>query len=149
MPRTSRMVLNREALHGLDLAMAKGLESMALHVLEVVDVPDAAPYGEGLVEGGGWLSYVDGKKVAGDPQVKRKPRDFKVRGQGVGVAVGFGFPARFQEMGTVNQPPRPFLTPAVMQVAGDPGFVTNAIRSALGGKLAYMGRKVARSRLRT
>ena len=30
--------------------------------------------------------------------------------------VGFGFPGRFQELGTVHQPAKPFLTPAVSQV---------------------------------
>ena len=38
---------------------------------------------------------------------------------GVAVAGGFPFPARFAELGTVNQPARPFLTPALMATVPD------------------------------
>ena len=77
-----------------------------------------------------WVSYVDGKKVGQDQPGIRKPRDFKVRGQGVAVAGGYSFPARFNEMGTVRQPARPFLGPALMAVVGDRGAVEDAMHRA-------------------
>ena len=138
----TRVVLARERLAELDLGMAKGLEMVALEVLERVRPPDATPFGEGLMGRGGLISYVDGKRVGGD--VDSKPKDLLVRGRGVTVGVGFGFPGRFQEMGTVNQPPRPFLTPVVMQIVGDEGIVAGAIREALAGFLAKKGRRLSR-----
>lgn len=136
----ARVVLNREAVSAIDLAMARGFESLAFQVLRAVHVPDAAPFGEGLVEGGAFITYVDGKRIGGDPDAK-KPRAFLVRGKGVGVAVGFGFPGRFQELGTVHQPPRPFLTPAVLDVVGDEGAVVGALRSAFASALQKKQRR--------
>lgn len=146
MARKPRMVLNREALHQVDLAMAEGLEAVALEVLSIADpnVPDAAPFGEGLIERGGHLTYVDGKKVGGDSRVNRKPRDFKVRGQGVAVAAGYTFPAKFNEIGTVHQPARPFLTPAVMSVVGNQGAVVGAMQRAFSTSLTSKARGLAR-----
>lgn len=115
------MVLNREALHEIDQGILRGMEGVALEIAEKVDphIPDGPEFGEGLVDRGVmWLSYVDGKKVGGDPRVHRKPSAFKVRGQGVSVAVGMGFPSRFYEMGTVRQPPRPFFSPVVESLLG-------------------------------
>jgi hypothetical protein len=142
----ARVVLARERLHELDLAMAAGLEGNALAVLERVRPPDATPFGEGLVDRGGFISYVGGKRVGGDAD--KKPEDMRVMGQGVVVGVGFSFPGRFQEMGTVRQPPRPFLTPAVMSVVGDESIVVNAVRVALAGKLQSMARKNLRYRMK-
>jgi hypothetical protein len=142
MARTSRMVLNREALHELDLGMARGLERVAFEVLDRADVPDAPTFGEGLIGSGGWTSYVDGKKVGGT--VERKPKSFKVRGRGVSVAAGYPSPARFNEMGTVHQPARPFLAPAVVAVVGDGGVVQGAIKVALADVLGAKQRKAAR-----
>jgi hypothetical protein len=130
----ARAVLNRDALAAIDQATVAGLEQTAMEVLREVDPPDQTPYGEGLVDRGGFISYVDGKRVGGDAD--GKPRQMRVRGQGIVVAVGFGFPAKFQEMGTENQPPRPFLTPVVMRVAGDEAAVAGAVRSAFGARMA-------------
>lgn len=135
----ARAVLNREALEQVDLAMAVGVERVAMRILEVVRPPDATPFGEGLVDRGGFISYVDGKRVGGDAD--QKPKAMLVRGRGIVVGVGFGFPARFQEMGTERQPPRPFLTPAVMQVAGDESVVADAVRAAFNDRMTRQRRR--------
>jgi hypothetical protein len=95
--------------------------------------PDATPYGEGLVTAGGTLVYVGSKKVGGwsqDGSEPRKPRALRVRGSDMVVAVaGFGFPGRFQEMGTVNHGAQPFLTPSRDRVEPRvPGIVARAAK---------------------
>jgi len=119
MARTSRVELNRKKYELTRLAVADAAFAVAKEILEVVDPPDASPYGVGLLEGGGAIAYLDGKKIDGTTiggrQIK-KPRAVKPRKHVVTVAVGFGFPGRFQEMGTIKQPAKPFLTPAVMSV---------------------------------
>jgi len=46
--------------------------------------------------------------------------------------VGYGFPGRFQEFGTVNQPARPFLSPAAQQVLPNAGSImASVVRPAL------------------
>ena len=145
MARKPAVVLNREALAELDRGFVAGMEGVADRVLDRVVVPDAAPYGEGLIERGGWISYSDGKKVGESTSGVRKPRDMRVRGRGIAVGVGFTFPGRLVETGTVNYPPRPWFAPVVMEVVGDRGAVEGAIRAALGRALAAKGRKLARS----
>lgn len=143
--RRPRVELNREALAELDLAMAHGLETMAAQVLAETDAPDATPFGQGLVDRGGWVSYVDGKRVGASAGDVKKPRAMRVRGQGVSVGVGYGFPARFQEMGTERQPPRPFLTPVVQRVMGSERDVAEALRAALGKALTRKRRRMGRA----
>lgn len=145
MARKNRAVLNREALHELDLRVAGGLEAVALEILGKVDAPDATPFGEGLVERGGLISYVDGRRVGGDAD--KKPDAMRVRGQGVVVGVGYGWPGRWQETGTVNQPPRPFFTPVVLAVANDEGAVLAGMRRAHADRLDKARARMARSRL--
>lgn len=129
------------------MRMADGLEEVALECIRETDphVPDQSPFGEGLIERGGYISYVDGKKVGGDARVTRKPRDFRVRGQGAAVAAGYSFPARFQEMGTVHQPARPFFAPVVARVVGS-GAVVSAMKRAFAGSLAKKAGFLARTR---
>lgn len=128
---SARVVLNRSALTRLGLAVADGVEEIARTCVEVADAPDATPYGEGLVNAGGWLVFVDGKKVAGGSLrggQPKKPRRVAVpTGMIVGMA-GWPFPARFQEAGTVNQPARPFFAPAVTRTAAAaPGIMRSAV----------------------
>lgn len=133
---SARVVLNRAALTELGLAIAAGVEEIARTVVETADPPDATPFGEGLVTEGGWLVYQGANKVAGGSLrglQPKKPRAFRVRGTTaiVGIA-GFGFPGRFQETGTKNQPARPWFTPAVVRVKGVAGEI---MRDAVGPRL--------------
>ncbi len=114
--KNNRVILNRSALDAITLGMADGLLALADAVIAATKVPDAAPYGEGLIEEGGTVAYVLGKKVGGTAS---KPKAMKVKSMGVAVAGGFPFPARLQELGTINQPARAFLTPALMATVPD------------------------------
>lgn len=156
MARRPAVVVNREAMSAIDSAIVNGLEAFAEQVLEAADPPDASTgyayvggqrfareAGKGLVERGGYISYLDGKKVGGR-NVDAKPKAMKVRGRGAVVGVGYGFPARFQEMGTVRQPPRPFLTPAVMSVVGNERVIVDALRAALDQQLKSTSRRIGR-----
>lgn len=140
MVSAARIVINRDALAEIDRGLATGLEALGDRVLDTVHPPDATPYGRGLVDQGGWISYVDGKVVGTSTPGVKKPKAMAVRGKGVTLGVGFDFPGRFQEMGTVHQPARPFLTPAVMAVVGNDGAVEGALRTALAKALAKMRR---------
>lgn len=158
MARKSRMVINRDALHEVDSAMVKGMESMALRVLTEADVPTSDrgyDYigGERVVnipleDRGGFVAYVAGKKVnefsllLGE-RVK-KPQGARVRGAGVVVIAGFSFPARFNEMGTARHPARPFLAPALMEVVGDRGAVEDAFYTAARSYLLKKALKLQR-----
>ena len=114
--KNNRVVLNRAALDAITLGMADGLLALADAVIAAAKVPDAPVLGAGLIEAGGTVAYVAGKKVGGSAT---KPKALRVRTLGVAVAGGFPFPARFAEIGTVNQPARPFLTPALMATVPD------------------------------
>lgn len=114
--KNNRLVLNRAALDAITLGLADGLLALADAVIAATKVPDAPVLGAGLIESGGTVAYVLGKKVGGSAA---KPTAMKVRTMGVAVAGGFPFPARFAELGTVNQPARPFLTPALMATVPD------------------------------
>lgn len=127
---SARVVLNRAALTELGLALAEGVEEVARTIVETADPPDATPFGEGLVTSGGWAVYAGKAKVAGgslDGTQPNKPRGFRPAPDGITGIAGFGFPARFQEMGTVNQPARPWFWPAAMRVAGSAAAIMKSI----------------------
>jgi len=114
MPKPSaRVVLNHKRLSLVHRTLADGLAAVAAEIVRIADPPDATPFGEGLVTTGDTYVAVDGKKVAGGAS---KPRRLKVPKPGIVAVAGFGFPGRFQELGTIHQPARPFLTPAVQRV---------------------------------
>lgn len=117
---SARVVLNRRTLSEMALAAADGLAEVGRTVLDVADPPDATPIGQGLVTSGGYLVYVNGKKVDGygqDGKQPKPPRAARVsKGAGIAVVVGWGFPGRFQEFGTIHHAPQPFATPARDQV---------------------------------
>jgi hypothetical protein len=135
---SARVVLNRSALDEVHLALADGVTEIARTIVETARPPDATPFGEGLVTQGGWLVYNGSKKVAGGSlsgNQPKKPRAFRVRGtEGIAGIAGFGFPARFQETGTVDQPARPFLMPAVVKVKG---VAADIMREIVGPKLGH------------
>lgn len=147
MTRQAAWVLNREAMAEFDRCLVTSLELLAMEVLNIAKPPIASPEEEDqwspLEDHKGMISYLDGKKVGGDPGVE-KPKAFLVRGRGASVAAGFGFPGRFNEMGAAHQPARPFLTPAVMQVVGDEGIVESAMKTAFAEFLQKKARKLER-----
>ena len=131
MARTSRVVLNRQAVAKIRLGLADGLFDIAQEIVATAQPPDAPPYGRGLLEGGGALAWVDGKKVAGTTiggkQIK-KPRAVKLPKPSIVAIAGFGFPGRFAEFGTVRHRAQPFLAPARDRVLPDSA---NTLRAAM------------------
>jgi hypothetical protein len=116
----ARVVLNRERLSQVGLAVADGLEHATKAIVENADPPDATPYGQGLVTTGGWLVYHRGKKVAGGSlsgKQPSKPRSYRpTQTDGISAIAGYGFPGRFQETGTAHHPAQPFLWLAWLKV---------------------------------
>lgn len=132
---SARVVLNRAALDGVHQALAEGVEEIARTVIETTHAPDDTPFGVGLVKAGGWAVYSGSKKVGGgslDGTQPRKPRALKTGFAPITGVAGFGFPARFQETGTVHQPARPFFMPAVLKVKG---IAADIMRDTVGPKL--------------
>lgn len=123
---STRAVLNRKALTALQGSFVDAFENMGETLIARTHPPDAEPYGEGLVTRGDWGVWVGTKKVAGTAQ---RPRAHRLIRTAVTMLVGFGFPARFQEIGTAHQPARPFFTPVVMQlVPGAGAFFRESFR---------------------
>ena len=115
----ARVVLNRSKLNEVGLAVADGLEVVARAIVEEANPPDATPYGEGLTTRGGWIVYHGTKKVAGGSMTgkqPKKPRAFRVKAGTIAAIAGFGFPGRFQEIGTVHHGAQPFLWPSFTRI---------------------------------
>jgi len=111
---SARVVMNRRALNEVELAIADGIVDLGQAIVEAANPPDATPYGKGLVTRGGVLVYYGPNKVGGwaiDGKQPKKPRAFRVL-QGISAAIGFGFPGRFQEFGTVKMGAQPFFVKA-------------------------------------
>jgi hypothetical protein len=126
-----RIELNRKAFDAITLAVADGAFALAVSIVEGADVPDAPPYGQGLVEGGGVVAFVGRKRVAVSRPGVKKPRACRLTPFGITVAGGYGFPGKYQEQGTVHQSPQPFLTPALMEgLPGAEGFIKLACKKA-------------------
>jgi hypothetical protein len=126
-----RVQTNRTALSEAWLAVADGLLAVGEEIVAAARPPDAAPFGEGLVTRGAAGVWVDGKKIGGQAE---KPRRVKVRQYPIVGIAGFGFPARFQEIGTVHQPSRPFLAPAKTEVVPrSPSTIRDAVQRRIGG----------------
>jgi hypothetical protein len=129
--RAAKVVLNRAALDELVLKAADGAFEFAKSVIDGADVPDATPFGEGLVTQGGVIAYVDRKLIAtyaknGDSV--KKPRAAKL-GKGIVIIGGFGFPGRFQETGTIKQAAKPFVTPELLaELPGAQDFIKRGVR---------------------
>jgi hypothetical protein len=123
----SRMVLNQERLGDVVFIVADGFFEAGRVIVERASAhaPDY-PYptkrfpfglGEGLPRQGGVLVYAGNKKTHGFSlrgDQPKKPRSVKesTAKHSVATVVGFGFPARFNELGTIRMPAHPFLGPA-------------------------------------
>jgi len=143
---SARVVLNRSRLTDVGLAIADGVAELGRTIVEVAaeqapDSPyDPYPTGEGLPKQGGVLVYVGGEKVHGWSQrggQPGKPRALraKVRGSSVLMVAGFGFPGRFAELGTIDTPAQPFLSPASAEVLPHAADIIGTIsRPKIGGR---------------
>lgn len=131
MARSSRTVLNRRTLNALQAGFVDGLEDLGQAVLAATHPPHDDPAGQGLQVAGDYGVWANGRKVAGG--ATRKPRSVRT-GKGITLVVGFPFPARFNEIGTVHQPARPFLTPAVLaETPNTPDLLGRKVRARLSG----------------
>lgn len=114
---TKRVQLHRDAIDQVTLATVDGMFEVGKAIIENARPPDLPPLTKGLIEGGGVLAYVDGKKVNGwhkDGKQPKPPRAARVsKGKGAVVIVGWGFPSRLVELGSIHNTPNPFFTPSV------------------------------------
>ena len=133
---SSRVVMNRAALTALAQGIADGYGQFGQTVLDVARpmVPDAPPYGLGLVNSGGWVVFANGRKVGGTANVRLGRRDQnRPPRQGIALFVGYAFPGRFAERGTVRTRAQPFLSPALFETLPRlPALVRDATAARLG-----------------
>lgn len=143
---SAKVRLRHEALTHAVKAVADGLYAAGVEIVteaggSAPDSPyDPYPTGEGLPKQGGVLAYVGNQKVNGmslrgsQPAKPRAARTL-TRGHSVTVIVGFGFPARFAETGTVDTPAQPFLAPTRDRRAGGvPAKVASISKPEIGGR---------------
>lgn len=130
---SSRVVLNRKALTAIRQGAVAGMEEMGRAVLAMGEgqVPDATPFGEGLVTTGDYGVWADGRKVAGTAS---KPRRVAVK-SGITLICGYGFPGRFQALGTIHIAPNPswFVEPMNTVIPGAHSYLKPEIRKRLAG----------------
>lgn len=130
--RNHRVVLNRAAVAAMELGAADGLQAEGEGIIEEARprVWDRPPFGHGIVESGKAVTYVDGKKVAGQGTA---PRGAAWRGRVVTI-VGYDFPARFQELGRTGQQAEPVLTPTMASRGPKAGQgIVGKIKARLAG----------------
>lgn len=139
------MELNQSRLDDVTLAVADGLFEAAKAIVELAsarapDSPyDPFPLGEGLPKQGGVLVYAGNKKthgwsIRGDQPVKPRAARASTKSHSVVAIAGFGFPARFNEAGTIRQPARPFLAPSSREIQPHiPDLVGEVTRPRLAG----------------
>lgn len=126
----ARVELNRSRIDEVYLGLADGMQLLAARIVAEADVPDAEPFGEGLVATGDSATWVNGKKIAGTAS---KPRGMRLEKTGITSVAGFGFPGRFLEIGTVDTRAQPFLTPSAARVLPDaPIQLSHSLRRRLG-----------------
>ncbi len=68
------------------------------------------------------------------PALSRGAADWTKVKTGITLLAGFPFPARFNEMGTIHQPARPFFTPTLVEVLpGSDRYLSLAVRKRIAG----------------
>lgn len=139
--RSARVVINRKAMDKVILAVADGAHAVGLEYIQTADVPDAPPYGEGLVQGGGTITYAGPKKIAGwgsNGRQPQKPRAMRVGGSdSIQMAAGWGFPARLVALGTVDTPAHGWAHAALNAITPR---IPSIIRRAAAYRIARLGR---------
>lgn len=127
--RNARVEINRKAMGTVRLAIGDGVLEVANRIIEIARPPDAEPYGVGLVTSGAAGAWIDGKKIGGKAQ---KPRRERLPKPGIVALAGWGFPARFQEIGTIYHDAQPFAWPAALRVIPRiPDIMRPAVRARL------------------
>lgn len=132
---SARVVLNRKAFDTLTLGAADGLLEFSKDLLLAVHPPSdvayetAAEHAEEveqkrppLAQNGGALVFIGFKKVAGwglDGRQPKRPYRTRLSRTRIQALAGFGFPGRFNEMGTIHQPSRPFFSPVIAEKIPD------------------------------
>jgi hypothetical protein len=127
--RKARVIMNRAALDELQLGMADGLLQLGQQIIAEAranaprDPEIAAKRGVPMMaDTGHCVVYALGKKVGGEEGGTGKPRGMKTPKDQVVLGVYFSSPiAHFAELGTIVEPARPFLTPALMSNIGNAG----------------------------
>jgi hypothetical protein len=143
---SAKVRLRKEALDEVTRLVADGLFEAGKVIVEraSANAPDSPydpfPSGQGLPRQGGVLAYVangkvDGWSILGTQPAKPRSLRSTSKAHSVVVAVGFGYPGRFAEGGTVRQAAQPFLAPArdAVGVAGVANIVGEVVRPQLGG----------------
>ena len=72
MARGSKVTINRANADQIALAIHDGLFALGTNIIERARPPDLPPMGVGLVDQGGAIGYVDGKKVADSSVIRAK-----------------------------------------------------------------------------
>jgi hypothetical protein len=141
----SRLRLEQSKLDDVSFIVADGLFEAAKLIIETAsglapDSPyDPYPTGEGLPKQGGVLVYAGNRKthgwsIRGDQPVKPRASRATTKGHSIVAVLGFGFPGRFAEAGTVNMAGKPFLAPSRDAVAPHiPEIVGDVTRPRLAG----------------
>lgn len=148
--RTKRVETYRGFADVVRLGAADGLFEIATRIVDraAPDMPDAPPLGQGLPKQGGAVAWVGKKKVNNaslDGSQVAKPRSLVLTEDQETAIAGFGFPARFQELGTIHQAANPTLTPAAMaEVPDGEAVLSAAMTRRLKGARLKPGQRDAR-----
>jgi len=129
MARGSKVTINRRNADAIALAIHDGVFALGVNIIERARPPDLPPMGVGLVEQGGVIGYVDGKKVADSSTGRaiRKPRGYSTPKGKIVVIGGYGFPAHLVEYGSIHNTPHPFLMPAISAGAAEGAMIMAGI----------------------
>ena len=134
--RGAQIVMNKDAVDALYAGMADGLVELGERIIADArasaprDPTTAAARGVPMMADTGSVSVwgpVNGKSslLHGSAQVaagKNKPKGLKVPVDQVVMVAAFASPlSHFAELGTIKEPARPFLTPALMSNIGNAG----------------------------
>lgn len=123
---SSRTVVNRKALSAISAGFVDGLEELGRTIVERVEPPDDPATKERIV--GDYGVWANGRKVAGGAS---KPRAARVK-EGITLIVGYPFPMRLQELGSVHQPARPVFSPvAFAELPGMGAYLKPPVRARL------------------
>lgn len=141
---SAKVRLRKAALDDVTFIVADGMFEAGKVIAERAGANSAdSPYepyptGEGLPKQWGVLTYVgnqkvDGWSIRGAQPVKPRALRLITKAHSVVTAVGGGFPARFNEAGTIKMPPHPALAPArdAVGVAGVANIVGDVVRPRL------------------